>query len=84
MFICYVRDGEKRYNKFSHPTFTIDVQLFLPKHATGVKVGRRVDSEGMKTRHSLNQPRNVKMALFENIVLLLRPRVDVPYSLVVT
>ena len=56
MFIYYVRDGEKRYNKFSHPTFTIDVQLFLPKHATGVKVGRRVDSEGMKTRHSLNQP----------------------------
>ena len=45
MFICYVKDGEKRYNKFSHPTLTIDVQLFLPKHATGVKVGRRVDSE---------------------------------------
>ena len=27
---------------------------------------------------------NVKIALSENIVLLLHPRVDVPYSLVVT
>ena len=28
--------------------------------------------------------RKVKIALFENIVLLLHPRVDVPYGLVVT
>ena len=28
--------------------------------------------------------RNVKMALFENIVLLLHPPVDVPYSLAIT
>ena len=38
---------------------------------------------GHRTRHT-STVGNVKIALSEKIVLLLHPRVDVPYSLVVT
>ena len=38
---------------------------------------------GQRARHT-STVRNVKIALFENIVLLLHPHVDVPYSFVVT
>ena len=38
---------------------------------------------GKRARH-ISTIRNVKIAPFENVVLLLHPRVDVPYSLVVT
>ena len=34
--------------------------------------------------YSTSTVRNVKIALFEKIILLLHPHVDVPYSLVVT
>ena len=36
-----------------------------------------------RVRHT-STVRNVKIALFEKIVLLFHPHVDVPYSLVVT